>query len=251
MEYQKIINLLGNIPDQVPGFTTKKWVEVYDESGGTYDVNKEIRFKTPVLRSYLCDYNNAYIIVTGKITVINPNDDTYDKKLAFKNNAPFFSCILVENAEDLDVVMPMYDLLYYSKNYRKTTGSLRNYYRDEPNPMYNNNERNRICYSIKDSESFNYKTSIKGKLENSEKELEDIKVAVPLKYLGNFWRALNIPINCEISLDLRWSKNCVLTSKATRDALQAEPANNYLQYLQLISQQMQNLVLQIVNYMFQ
>ena len=136
MEYQKIINLLGNIPDQVPRFVTKKWVEIYDESGGTCNVNKEIRFKTPMLRSDLCDYNVAYIVVTGKITVTNPNNDACDKKLALKNNAPVFSCIteingtLIENAEDLDV-MPMYNLLYYSKDYRKTSRSFCNYYRDE------------------------------------------------------------------------------------------------------------------------
>ena len=152
--------------------------------------------------------------------------------MAFKNNALFLNCIskvisiLIENAEDLDVVMPMYNLLYYSKNYRKTTGSLWNYYRDEPNSGYNNNNRDRIHYSIKDSESFDYKTSITGKLENNEDELEDIKIVVPLKYLSNFFRSLKIAlINCEIFLDLRWSKNCVLTSKATRNQIAAEGDN--------------------------
>ena len=91
MEYQRIKNLLGNTSDQVPRYVTKKWIEVYDESGGTYSVNKEIKFKTPMLRSDLCDYNEAYIVVTGKVTVTNPNNNAYDKKLALKNNAPFFS----------------------------------------------------------------------------------------------------------------------------------------------------------------
>ena len=122
---------------------------------------------------------------------------------------------LVENAEDLDVVMPMYNFLEYSKNYRKTTGSLWNYYRDEPNSGAEGN----INYSIKDSESFKYKTNIIGKLQNNGNGLEDIKIVVSLKYLGNIWKALNIPlINYEVSLDLKWSKNCVLTSKATREA---------------------------------
>ena len=96
-----------------------------------------------MLRSDLCDYSDAYILVKGKITVTKGrnNDDNsngYNKKLAFKNNAPFISCIskingqFIENAEDLDIVMPMYNLLEYSKNYRKTAGSLFNYYRDEP-----------------------------------------------------------------------------------------------------------------------
>ena len=86
MEYQKIINLSGNIPDQVLRFVGKKWVEIYNESGGTYNVNKEIRFKTPMLRSDLCDYNDACIVVAGKITVIDPNNNAYDKNLALKNN---------------------------------------------------------------------------------------------------------------------------------------------------------------------
>ena len=87
----------------------------------------------------LCDYSDAYIFVNGTITVTRPNNDRYDKKLAFKNNVPFISCILkinntlIANAEDLDIVMPVYSLIEYSKNYSKTSGSLWNYYRDEPN----------------------------------------------------------------------------------------------------------------------
>ena len=125
MEYQKIINLLVNISDQVPRFVTKNWVETYDQSGGTCNTNKEIRFKTPILRSDLCDFNDAYIIVTGKSTVTNPNNNAYDKKISLKDNAPFFSCILkinntlIENAEDLHVVIPLYNLLKYNKSYRK------------------------------------------------------------------------------------------------------------------------------------
>ena len=176
-----------------------------------------------MLRSDLCDYSNAYIVVKGTITVTDPNNINYDKKFAFENNAPFNSCIskinntLIDNAEDLDIVIPMYNLLEYSKNYRKTTGSFWNYYRDEPNSGIGG-ENNNVNYSIKDSKSFDYKTSITGKLEgnNTEKEVE---IVVPLKYLSNFWRTLNMPlINCEINLILTWSENCVLTSKATRDA---------------------------------
>ena len=91
------------------------------------------------MRSDLCDFSDAYIVVKGKITVTNPNNDAYDKKLALKNSAPFTSCILkiyntlIDNEEDLDTVMPMYNLIEYCKNYRKTIGSLCNYYRDEPN----------------------------------------------------------------------------------------------------------------------
>ena len=104
-----------------------------------------------MLRSDLCDYSDAYIAPKAKITVTNPNNDAYDKKLALKNNPPFTSCIskindtLIDNEEDLDIVMPMYNLLEYKKNYRKATGSFWNYYRDEPNSGAVGN----INYSVK------------------------------------------------------------------------------------------------------
>ena len=180
-----------------------------------------------MLRSDLWDYSDAYIVVKGNINATNPNNDAYDKKLAFKYNAPFISCIskinnvLIDNAEDLDIVMPMYNLLEYSKNYRKTTGSLLNYYRDEPNGDGVGN----INYSIKNSESFDYKTSITGKLEGNNVEKDDIEIAVSLKYLSNFWRTIDMPlISCEISLTLTWPEHCVITSKVTRETnLDANP----------------------------
>ena len=93
-----------------------------------------------MLRSDLCDYNDAYIVLKGNIAVEGANNrDRKNRSLAFKNNAPFVSCIskingvLTENVEYLDIVMPMYNLIEYSENYRKTAGSLWNYYRDEPN----------------------------------------------------------------------------------------------------------------------
>ena len=104
-----------------------------------------------MLRSDLCDFNDVYIVVKGIIAVTNPNDAKRNKAVAFKNNAPFINCISKINVKDLDVVMPMYNLLEYSKNYRKTTGSLWNYYRDEPSDPLSSN-----------SESFKYKTSITG-----------------------------------------------------------------------------------------
>ena len=137
------------------------------------------------------------------------NNDTHDKKLAFKNNATFVFCVskinntLIHYAEDLDIVMPMYNLLEYSRNYSKTTRSFLNYNRDEPNSGANNS----INYSIKDSKSFDYKASITGKLEGNNKKKE-VEIVVSLKNLSNFWRALDIPlINCEINLILTWSEN--------------------------------------------
>ena len=164
--FHQITNLLGKIPVKLPRFIAKKLIEIHDQSGETYNTNKQIRFKTSMLRSDLSDFSDPYIVVKGKITVTNSNNDAYGKKLAFKNNAPFLSCIskinntIIDNAEDLNIVMPLYNLLYYSKNYRKTIGAFPNYYRDEPNSGAVGN----INYSIKDSKSFDYKTSIAGKL---------------------------------------------------------------------------------------
>ena len=181
MEFQNIINLLDVTYDNkdLPRFVTKKWIEVYDQA--EKNINKEIRIKTSVLRSDLCDYSSAYIIVKGDITVTNLNNAKRNKAVAFKNNAPFINCISkingikIDNAEDLDVVMPMYNLPEYSKNYRKTTGSLWNYYRDQPsNPLSTNCDANKV-----------------GKNET--------EIVIPIKYVSNFRRSLDIPlINCEV-----------------------------------------------------
>ena len=128
MEFQKFANFLDTTSDDedLARFVEKKWIEVYDQSGGNYNFNKEIRIKTSVLRSDLCDFSDTwYIVVKGTITVINPDDAKRNKDVALKNNAPFLNCISkingekIDNAEDLDVVMPMYNLLEYSKNYKK------------------------------------------------------------------------------------------------------------------------------------
>ena len=136
MEFKKIVNFLNtNYDENLSRFITKKWVEIYDQSVGNYNVNKKIRIKTSMLRSDLCDYSDTYIVVKGDITLEGDNNtNKRNKNLAFKNNALFINCISkingvkIDNAEDLDVVIPMYNLLEYSKNFRKTTGSLWNYY---------------------------------------------------------------------------------------------------------------------------
>ena len=163
-----------------------------------------------MIRSDLCDYSDAYVWVKGKITVTNPNDNAnFNKELTLKNNVPFISCIskingeLVENAEDLDMVMLMHNLLEYIKNYEKTSGSLFNYYRDEPSEITVGAGNNAINISIRNSKSFDYKTEIIGSLDAGEDEKEDVAIAIPLKHFGNFWRSLDIPlINCEITLIL-------------------------------------------------
>ena len=123
---------------------------------------------------------------------------------------------LVENAEDLDIVIPMYNLLEYSKNYEKTSGSSFNSYRDEPNEAEIANDNGAINISIRNSKSFDYKTKIVGTLADNVLEKE-VTIVIPLKYLGNFWRSLDIPlINCEVTLILSWYKECVLVGRAHR-----------------------------------
>ena len=178
-----------------------------------------------MLRSDLCDFNDAYIVVKGYITLEGDNDaNKQNKNLVFKNNAPFINCISkingvkIDNAEDLDVVMPMYNLLEYSKNYRKTTGSLWNYYRDKPNSGINGG----INYSIMGSKSFDYKANfIEDGVTHNNLTKNDVKIVVPLKHSSNFRRSLNTPlINWEVELILTQFKNCALINKLTRDANQ-------------------------------
>ena len=153
MEYQKIANLIEDASNQPSKFRTKNWVEINNESRGTYNVNNQIKFKTTMLKSSLCDYSDAYILVKGKITITGAGADAAarqaderDKGVAFKNCAPFTNCISeinntqVDNGKDIDIKMPMYNLIEYSDNYAKTTGSLWQYFGDEPDDNQEDSE---------------------------------------------------------------------------------------------------------------
>ena len=212
MENQKIANLLENETNEPSKFRTKNWVEINDESRGTYTGNS-IRFKTTMLRSNSCDYADAYILVKGTVTITGTGNadatkqaDKRDKGVTFKNCAPFTKCISrinntdIDNAQDIDIVMPMYNLIEYSDNYSKTSGSLWQYYKDDPND------------NMADSESFKYKVKITGKTPDIG-NTKNVEIIVPLKYLSNFWRTLEMPlINCEVNLELTWSRDCVITN---------------------------------------
>ena len=150
-----------------------------------------------MFRSILCDYADAYILVKGTIIITGAgNDDATkladerDKGVTFKNCAPFTKCISrinntdIDNAQDIDIVMPMYNLIEYSDNYSKTSGRLWQYYKDDPN----NN--------IADSESFkfnvkSFNVKITGKTSNN-RNTKDIEIIVPLKYSSNFWRTIEM-----------------------------------------------------------
>ena len=215
MEYQKIANLIDDTSNQPSKFRTRNWVVINDESREAYNVNSQIKFKTTMLKSSLCDYSDAYILVKGKITIAGAGNDAAarqaderDKGVIFKNCAPFINCISkinntqIDNAKDIDIVMPMYNLIEYSDNYAKTTGSAWQYFRDEP---VDDDD-------IEDSKSFKSKIKITGKTPNDDNE-KDVEIMVPLKCLSKFWRTLEMPlINCEINLFLTWSSTCVITN---------------------------------------
>ena len=194
--------MLESTSDNPPKFRTRNWVEINDESRGNY-ANSNITFKTTMLRSNLCDYADSYILVKGTITITSEGDnaaaeraDERDKGVTFKNCAPFTKCISrinnrdIDNAHDIDIVMPMYNLIEYSDNYSKTSGNLRQYYKDDPND------------NLANSESFKSKIKITGKTPNNG-NTKDVERIVPLKYLSNFWRTLEMSlINCEVNIIL-------------------------------------------------
>ena len=140
IETQKITNLLGDANNESSKFATRKWYVINDQNNTDYGGGDEngttIKFETKVIKSNLCDYLDAYILVTGDITATGGNANT---KAVFKNCALFTKCVThindehVDNAENLDVVMPMYNLTEYSDNYSDTSESLWQFKRDEQN----------------------------------------------------------------------------------------------------------------------
>ena len=186
-----------------------------------------------MVRSDLCDYSEANIAVKGSVSVnATPNTAVDRKDVVFKNNAPFRSCItkiystVIDNAEDRDIFMSMYNLLEYSQNNSMISGSLWNYYRDEINDT-DDNARN--------GKSFEYKKIVEKREARPDQQLQpgpdddgspspqpnqpptpplNTEVVVSLKYLSNFWRSLDLHlINCEIELDFNWTRNFVLIEK--------------------------------------
>ena len=171
-----------------------------------------------MLRSSLCDYSDAYILSKGNITVNNTaaagvSANNTNKKVIIKNCAPFTNCISkinntqIDNAEYIDIVVPMYNLMEYSDNYSKTSGSLWQYCKEIPAI---NNEGAIINFDgTNATDSFNFKTKITGQTNNNG--IINVEIMVPLKYLNNFWRTLEMPlINCEVELVLNWSADCVI-----------------------------------------
>ena len=179
-----------------------------------------------MLKSSLCDYSDAYILVKGTISVNNTaaqgvGANNINKKVIFKNCAPFTNCISeinntqIDNAKDIDIVMPMYNLIEYSDNYVKTTGSLWQYRKDIP-ARNNANNAITVFHANNLTDSFKFKVKFTGQTGNGG--TKDVEIMVPLKYLNNFWRTLETAlINCEVNLILTWSSTCVLIATVNQN----------------------------------
>ena len=222
MENQKIINLLDKIDTDSKHFATKNWYIINDENNTNYGVNKDtgadnpdtIEYDTRVLKPNLCDYAEAYILIDGTIRAAAANANT---RLALKNCAPFTKCNLeindkhVDTAENVDISMPMYNLIEYSDNYQDSSVTLYQYKQDEPP------EADAIADLTADnSNSFKYKVKLLGNpVLHGNIAKKSVRVIVPLKYLSNFFRSLEMPLNnCKVKLNLTWKKECVLSTGA-------------------------------------
>ena len=214
METKKIVNLFNGSDDEDSKFATKKWYVIDSESKNNYSDEDPIKFLTKSLESSLCDYSDAYILVTGNITVVNGDDNT---KFAFRNCAPFRKCrteiseTFIDEAEHINITMPMYNLIEYSDNYFDTSGRLCQFKRGEIIGNINLTNNN--------SSSFKYKSNLIGNTDadGANRKKEGVKIAVPLKIFSNFWRSLEMPlINCKVEFSLlRWNENCILSSGGT------------------------------------
>ena len=195
METQKIINLLNDSSNEESKFITKKWHVIDSQT------TKDIKFETEIIKSSLCDYSDAFILVTGNITVNVANDTD----VAFKYSAQFSTCKTVTNdafvdeANHIYIEILMYNLIEYCDNYSDPSGSLWQFQRDEI-------PANNADLPIINSQSFKYKAALAGKTanyNNGNSFVKDTKIVVSLKYLSNFWTSLEMQlINCKIRLEL-------------------------------------------------
>ena len=188
----------------------KKSNIIDNESKSNYLTNNKIKFLTSSLESSFCDYSDAYILVKGNIAVTGGDANT---KVAFKNCAPFKKCrteineTFVDDAEHINIAMPMYNLIEYSDNYSDTSGSLWQFKRDE---IGGDDDLTVNAQHIPNNlSSFKYKSCFITSRNGA-------KIAVPLKYLSKFWRLLEmLLINCKLELSLKWYENCILSSLGT------------------------------------
>ena len=225
METQKIVNLLNSSENEYSKFATRKLYLIDNESKGSYSHHDPIKFLRKSIESSLCDYADTFILVTGDIavtrTIAAAGDDLVQRnkqlaaatQVAFKNCTPFKYCrteiydIFVDYADFINISVPMYNLIEYSNNHSDTSGSLWGFKRDDA-------VNNADVTNDDNTPSFKYKSNL---ITNTEANgtINGVKIAVPLKYLSNFWRSLEmLLIICKVELSLKWIENCVLTTAA-------------------------------------
>ena len=229
--------MLKSSENEYSKFATKKWYVIGSESKSSYWYKDPVKFLTKSIESILCDYSDAYILVTGNIavtrTIAAAGGNPVQRKqplaaatqVVFKNCAPFNNCrteisdTFVDYADFINITMPMYNLIEYSDNYSDTSGSLWQFKRDEIEGDVDLTVN--AQHIPNNSSSFKYKSSF---ITNRN----GVKIAVPLKYLSNFWRSLEMPlINCKVEISLKCIENCVLSTAeidANADAIGADSA---------------------------
>ena len=215
MESQKIKNLLDHKENTFPKYQTKKWYIINDQNNGQYgegdNSDDMVKIDTDVVKPFLCDYADAYILVTRKITVEGGNANT---KAAFKNYHLFTKGKIhlndthVDESDNLDLIMNMYNLIEYSDKYSDSTGSFCQFKRQEP---LDNNAN----LTVAGSSSFKYKSNLLGDaiVENNNAVWKNAKIIVPLKYISSFFRSLEIPlINTKLFIEMNYSKNSIISN---------------------------------------
>ena len=224
METHKIINLLNDSSNKESRFATKK----------------------QYVKSSLCNYSGAFILVTGDVTVNGGNNTN----AAFKKCAPFSICktkindVFIDEANHIYIAMSMYNLIEYSNNYSNTSGSLWQFKRDE---VPDNNAN----LTVNNSQSFKYKVALREKTANADGRnslVKNTKIVVPLMYLSNFWRSLEMPlINCKIHLELNWIEDCILSSDEDSAKFKITDAKLHVPIVTLSTKDNVNLTKQLSN----
>ena len=211
---------------------------------GKYDQKKSIKFETESIKSSVCDYSGPFILVTGNVTVTASNNTD----VAFKNYAPFSTCkteindVFIDEANHIYIAVPMYNLTEYGDNYSDISGSLWQFKRDEV-------PANNADLSTDNSESFRYKAILVGKTADAadgNSFVKNTKIVVPLKYLSNFWRSLEMQlINCKSLLKLNWIDDCTLSSSGDSAKFTIIDAKRHVPLLTLSTKDNVNLTKQL------
>ena len=242
----KNINLLNDSSNEESKFSTKKWYVIDTETGkDKYNQNNCIEFETEGIKPSLCDYSDAFILVTGDIT----NNDTH---ITFENCAPFSTCkteindMFIDEANYIYIVMPMYNLIECFDN-SDISGSLWQFKRDEP--PANNVDLN-INNGVFHSQSFRYKAALVGKMtnpvNNTDSSVKNTKIVLPRKYLSRFWRSLEMPlIDCKVHLELNWIEDCILSNDGDSAKFKITDAKLHVQIVILSAKDNANLTKQL------